>query len=279
MSDDTQDPQDTQVPACPQPVPEDVKEILKFQWIPDHPDHRDMVFSSPMKPAQLPEFVDIIGIRNKIENQLHIGSCTGCSSTSALEIAIGTKRPFSKLMAYYLAREQRGTIHEDSGASIRNVMKGIADNGVAYEETHPYVPERFQERPSAQAYQEARALVDRMWGFEYLRLHSLNDIKGALAAGYPVTFGFATPEVFSSPYFNNFLRFPTSQDKIEGGHAVVAVGYDDRGPDKFVWVRNSWGKEWGINGYFKMSQDWFTNPNRLADDFWVIRRKANPVKP
>lgn len=272
MTDETKQPEI-------QPVPEGTKHVLKYQWIPDPPDHRDVAFKAPIRPAQLPRFVSILGIRNKIENQLDLGSCTGCSATSALEIAIGTKRPFSKLMAYYLAREQRGTINEDSGASIRNVMKGISTKGVAYEETVPYVPSRFTERPSDKAYAEAKALIDRMWGFEYLRLYTLNDIKAALASGYPVTFGFSTPEWFSSPYFNNILRFPTSQERMNGGHAVVAVGYDDRYRDKIIWVRNSWSKEWGINGYYKMTQDWFTNPNRLADDFWVIRRKANPVDP
>ena len=262
-----------------QDVHPQTKRVIKFQWIPDSPDHRDIPFRSPLKNATLPTHVNIIGLRNKIEDQYNIGSCTGCSATSALEITIGTKRPFSKLMAYYNARELRGTITEDSGASIRNVMKGLSTIGVAYEETMPYNVYRFAEKPSVKAYTEAKALLDRMWGFEYLRLYTLADVKGALASGYPVTFGFSTPEWFSNPRFNNILRFPTSQEKMDGGHAVVAVGYDDRYKDKIIWVRNSWSKDWGIKGYYKMTQDWFTNPARLADDLWVIRRKANPVKP
>ena len=263
-----------------QDVHPNTKHVIKYQWIPDTADHRDLVFRAPPKAAiTLPTHVNIIGIRNKIEDQYDLGSCTGNAATSALEISIGTRRPFSRLMAYYLAREQRGTIEEDSGASIRNVMKGISQQGLAYEETWPYNMYRFTRRPSAQAYVEAKALVDRMWGFEYIRLYTLTDIKVALSQGYPVTFGFATPEWFSNPNFNNILRFPTSREKIDGGHAVMLAGYDDRYRDKIMWVRNSWGKSWGIKGYFKMTQDWFTNPNRLADDFWMIRRKANPVKP
>lgn len=255
------------------------KRVLKFQWKPDIADHRDVAFKAAFTAPMLPDHVNILGIRNKIEDQFELGSCTGNAATSALEIAIGTRRPFSRLMAYYEARVQRDTVLEDSGASIRDVMIGIATTGVCYEETWPYQIGRFTQKPPAQAYVEAKALIDRMWGFEYLRVRSLAELKSALAQGYPVTFGFATPEWFSSPYFNNILRFPNSREIINGGHAVVAVGYDDRYRDKIIWVRNSWSKEWGIKGYFKMTQDWFTRPERLADDMWVIRRKANPVKP
>ena len=263
-----------------QDVHPNIKHVIKYQWIPDTPDHRDIPLrASALNVATLPDHVDILGIRNKIEDQYDLGSCTGNASTSALEISIHTRRPFSRLMAYYNAREQRGTVDEDSGATIRDVMKGIATKGVCYEETWPYNIYRFAQVPSARAYAEAKALLDRMWGFEYLRLYTLTDIKAALTAGYPVTFGFATPEWFLSPRFNNILRFPTSSEKLIGGHAVTAVGYDDRYRDKIIWVRNSWGNQWGIKGYFKLTQDWFTNPNQLAADFWIVRHKANPVKP
>lgn len=259
--------------------PANIRELVKNEWIPDRPDHRDIVFHSPLSAPRLPSHVNIIGIRNKIENQHEIGSCTGNAATSALEIAIGTRRPFSRLMAYYNAREQRGTTNQDSGASIRNVMKGLLSVGVSYEETWPYITSKFAERPSALAYAEARAFANRMWGYEYVSIRSLTDVKTALAQGSPVTFGFGTPEWFLDPNFNNIIRFPSSQEKIVGGHAVVAVGYDDRYRDKIIWVRNSWGKNWGINGYFKMTQDWFTRPEELATDCWVIRHKVNPVDP
>lgn len=280
LTEDTQLPP-TDMPAPPpMVVPEYVDNTLKYQWKVDLPDHRDMLFSNTLgitvQAPTLPRFVNIIGIRNKIEDQGDIGSCTGNSSTSALEISIGTKRPFSKLMAYYNARILDGgnAINEDVGATIRSVIKGLATYGACYEETWPYDVRKFAVRPSEKAYAEGKALVDRMYGFEYMRVNNLTELKAALALGYPVTFGFSTPEIFSSPRFNTFLRFPGPKDVINGGHAVVAVGYEDRVREPYVWIRNSWGKRWGINGYFKMTQDWFTSPYRLAADMWVIRRKG-----
>ena len=277
---------DNQLPPTDSPspppmvVPEGVEKVLKYQWRPDLPDHRDMMFSAAhdttFSAPALPQFVPIIGIRNKIENQGDIGSCTGNSSTSALEISIGTKRPFSKLMAYYNAREIDGMewVNQDVGATIRSVIKGLATRGVCYEETWPYVQSKFAQRPPAKAYEEGQALVNRMWGFEYMRVNNLTELKAALALGYPVTFGFSTPEIFSSSRFNGFLRFPGPRDRMNGGHAVVAVGYEDRVREPYVWIRNSWGRQWGNNGYFKMTQDWFTSPYGLASDMWVIRRKG-----
>jgi C1A family cysteine protease len=53
-----------------------------------------------------------------------------------------------------------------------------------------------------------------------------------------------------------------------GGHAVLAVGYDDA---KHVFiVRNSWGTGWGMKGYFTMPYGYLLDSN-LADDFWTVR--------
>ena len=48
----------------------------------------------------------------------------------------------------------------------------------------------------------------------------------------------------------------------------MAVGYDQR-QKRFI-VRNSWGIEWGQQGYFTMPYAYLET---LADDFWTIRQQ------
>ena len=64
------------------------------------------------------------------------------------------------------------------------------------------------------------------------------------------------------------MPMPTAKEKRLGGHAVMAVGYNDA--NKMFIIRNSWSKNWGDLGYFYMPYSYITDTNR-ADDFWTIR--------
>jgi C1A family cysteine protease len=60
----------------------------------------------------------------------------------------------------------------------------------------------------------------------------------------------------------------TKTESFLGGHAVLAVGYDDF-YQRFM-VQNSWGTSWGIKGYFTMPYAYLLDPN-LSSDFWTVR--------
>lgn len=95
-------------------------------------------------------------------------------------------------------------------------------------------------------------------------------MKGCLADGYPFVFGFTVYESFESPEVarTGVLQMPAPKEGVVGGHAVVAVGYDDQN-ERFM-IRNSWGKNWGQKGYFTMPYSYLLSDN-LSDDFWTIR--------
>jgi C1A family cysteine protease len=61
---------------------------------------------------------------------------------------------------------------------------------------------------------------------------------------------------------------PHLGERAVGGHAVVAVGYNEA--RQWFTVRNSWGTGWGINGYFTMPYAYLLQPG-LSQDFWTIR--------
>ena len=99
---------------------------------------------------------------------------------------------------------------------------------------------------------------------------TLNQMKGCLLEGFPFVFGFTVYESFESAAVakTGKLNMPKKNESVVGGHAVVAVGYDDTSK-RFI-VRNSWGAAWGIKGYFTIPYDYLLDDN-LANDFWTIR--------
>jgi len=98
----------------------------------------------------------------------------------------------------------------------------------------------------------------------------LNTLKGCLASGYPFVLGITVYETFESDDVakTGTVPLPKAKEKVVGGHAVLAVGYNDK-TQQFI-VRNSWGPKWGLRGYFMIPYGYLTNTN-LADDFWTIR--------
>ena len=95
-----------------------------------------------------------------------------------------------------------------------------------------------------------------------------------LAEGYPLVFGFSVYEAFEGDEVarTGKLNLPEPSEKQLGGHAVMAVGYDDSA--ERVLVRNSRGTDWGMKGYFTMPYDYISNDN-LADDLWTLRGIEN----
>jgi C1A family cysteine protease len=98
-------------------------------------------------------------------------------------------------------------------------------------------------------------------------------MKGCLASGYPFVYGFTVYESFESPQVakTGIVPMPATSEKVLGGHAVLAVGYDESS-QRFI-VRNSWGPTWGMAGYFTVPYAYLTDAN-LSDDFWTIRLVA-----
>ncbi len=160
---------------------------------------------------------------------------------------------------------------------IRDGIKVLAKLGVCPESMWPYDISQFKRRPSAVCYKKAKAsTID-----SYQRLVSIDEMRACLAAGYPFVFGFSAYESFESPAVtkSGVLKLPKLGEALIGGHAVCAVGYDDRAK-RFI-VRNSWGEDWGQSGYFTMPYAYLADRD-LSDDFWTIRQfaaRTSSVKP
>ncbi len=242
-----------------------------YGWVPDRPDQRDQLYAAIAKPPkELPKAVDLRPGCSPVEDQGQLGSCTANALVGNLEFLEKkqgkTVSDLSRLFVYYNERVMEGTVQEDAGAMIRDGVKSLVKQGVCTEKKWPYTISKFAVKPTAACFKEA--LKNQL--MSYHRILGLVQMKQCLAEGYPFVFGFSVYEAFESEEVakTGELNLPGPTEKQLGGHAVMAVGYDDA--TNRLLVRNSWGVDWGLQGYFTMPYDYAAN-NNLADDFWTLR--------
>lgn len=258
-----------------------------YGWRPDLPDHRDRIYNLEeeiKQSAAVPGKFDLAPHMPPIYNQGQLGSCTGNGIARVLEYeAMRQGEPEvtpSRLFIYYNERVLEGTVNTDSGAEIRDGIKVVATEGAPPESEWPYSdadPGPFQKKPPPNVYADAikhEALV-------YKRIIVGGPgapMRSAVAAGYPIVFGFSVPASFEDGSWDpstHPLPLPRPNEKVIGGHCVVITGYDfttQRFPQPAFQCDNSWGADWGMGGRFWMNYRWFDPHAGLASDLWMIQR-------
>jgi C1A family cysteine protease len=248
------------------------RKIAHYGWIPDQPDQRDHLYAAPAQfLTALPSEADLRAHCPEVYNQGALGSCTANAIGGAIEFDRMKQKLTdfvpSRLFIYYNERAIMGTVGMDSGAQLRDGIKSVASQGVCPEPEWPYVIESFMTRPSAKAYKDAK--FDRAISYQSL-VQDMNQMKGCLASGYPFIFGFTVYEGFESEAVRSsgHAPMPGWGERPIGGHAVMAVGYDDE--RQWFVIRNSWGNGWGLKGYFTLPYSYLIQAG-LSRDFWTIR--------
>jgi C1A family cysteine protease len=206
-----------------------------------------------------------------VYNQGQLGSCTANAIAGAIQFEeMKQKIPAlmpSRLFIYYNERVIEHTVGTDSGATLRDGLKTVAKRGFCSQAVWPYLIKKFTQQPPPRCYERASRHKVRT----YMRLsQDLNTMKGCLASGHPFVFGFTVYAGFESPMVakTGIVPMPKSNGHVLGGHAVLAVGYNDANR-RFI-VRNSWGADWGRRGYFVIPYEYLLSPD-LSNDFWTVR--------
>jgi C1A family cysteine protease len=285
-------------------------ELVGTGWLPPVPDMRDFTdehakvspilkgvkFGSggPAAPL-LPHRWDNRDHCSPIENQGALGSCTANAAVGMIEYL--QRRSFdhylngSRLFVYKTTRNLMGVIG-DTGAYIRNTMGALVLCGVPPEVNWPYTTKTqpgpagertFDDEPPAFVY----ALGDNYEAKQYF-CHDpvgsnrqtdvvLNSVKKYLAIGFPSMFGFYGFGSFDATDVPGGIPYPCRREKALWGHAVLAVGYDDKmkitnktcneSTTGALIIRNSWGVGWGDKGYGYLPYRYVLD--RLANDFWT----------
>jgi hypothetical protein len=250
-------------------------------WKPDRPDHRDPVmrcsrFGAVLQPPSASLYPLYASVQ--IYDQGAEGSCTanaGCSLVLWLEAKAGhfDWKP-SRQNLYKSERIAEGTpLAEDSGAQIRDVMQALRVYGVCSEGLDPY--EDTAASYSAPISDLARADALKHRALLFYACPDLRTIKASILQGFPVEIGFTVYQnmMSAAAAASGLVLYPESGEEVEGGHAVVVIGYDNAkkigGDVGAVLCRNSWGAGWGQSGDFWLPYRYFEN--NLASDFWTLR--------
>jgi C1A family cysteine protease len=279
-------------------------------WLPDYPDFRDHTVNEGEVPARrklagdarpikemlgefkvpeaskLPDSADLREWCSAVENQGSIGSCTAHAGVGIVEYferrAFGRYLDASRLFLYKVTRNLMQRTG-DTGSFLRTTMQAMVLFGTPPEDHYPYRVEAFDEEPPAFCY----AFAQNYQAVDYYRLDPpgatpkdlLTAVKGHLAAGLPSMFGFTVyRSIDQADQSKGKIPFPVARERIVGGHAVVAVGYDDAvtiknidgGPETegALLIRNSWGTQWGDEGYGWLPYRYVDE--RLATDWWCL---------
>jgi len=269
-------------------------------WLPDYPEFRDYtpehdavrpmlekvgVRQRPKARGPLPKQVDLRRWCSPVEDQGQLGACTAHAGVGMVEYferrATGKHIDASRLFLY---KATRNLMHSpgDTGAFLRSTMGALVLFGVPPEEYWPYNVSDFDKEPPPFCY----AFAQNYQALKYFRLDPpntptdvlLSRIKTHLAAGLPAMFGFTVFSSISQAGTTGRIPFPQQGERIEGGHAVMAVGYDDKlkigGSGKetettgAILIRNSWGTSWGEEGYGWLPYKYVVAG--LAVDWWSL---------
>jgi C1A family cysteine protease len=225
------------------------------------------------RAGQLPTAVDNRQFCSPVADQGQLGSCTAFSMVKGLREYLQRKEgqtqiALSPLFFYYQERVIEGSVSQDSGATITDGMTVLKNTGTCPETDDPYNIAKFTVKPSPKAVADAG--VGKVQSTT--QLATLDDVKTALAQGHAVSLGFTVYSSFENIGANGVMPMPGKGEQIIGGHAVLAVGYDDA--KQVLIVRNSWGPSWGDQGYFYMPYAYTAAKNAgqpLVSEWWTAQ--------
>ncbi len=256
------------------PGPSGTVQVGQLGWLPDLPDLRDFHSRTPevsrvlapLKIAEpvkdLPAAVDLREWCSEIEDQGNLGSCTANAGVGLYEFferkAYGRHIDASRLFLYKATRNLLGWTG-DTGAYLRTTMGALRLFGTVPEKYWPYATADFEKDPPPFCW----AFAENYQATVYYRLDPAGiprpelvaRMKTNLAASLPSMFGFTVYSSISQAAARGEIPFPASGERVLGGHAMVAVGYDDAKKIRnsnpggaettgAFLIRNSWGTSW-----------------------------------
>lgn len=239
----------------------------KYNFVPDRTNPEYQLFMQTAHIRRIPAASSVRAYMDDLDvfDQGELGSCTANAIAGALQFVQTDSFTPSRLFIYYNERAIEGTTDEDAGARISDGLATVQKLGACSESLWPYDIAKFDERPPAECYTHAEHVTQEARLFP----QTLKEMKRVISMGLPVVFGVSVYASFESDKVQETgdVPMPSDSDTLLGGHAILAVGYDDA--TQRVTFRNSWGSAWGDRGYGTLPYKYFDH-REMANSMWVV---------
>jgi C1A family cysteine protease len=201
-----------------------------------------------------------------IINQGNLGDCVACAFSYCISKQTNQNVTISRLFLYAICRSLDDTpLNQDNGTTIRTACASLLNYGSCQESLYPYIISNYVNLPPLNTFYNSK----RFKKFTYTFINpDVTSLKNCLKTyNVPIIFGFIVYSSFMSNSVSNSGNVPIPNKKterIEGGHCMNIVGYNDSN-QTFICA-NSWGTNWGNKGYCNIPYNYLLDPT-LASDF------------
>eukprot|EP00262_Sarcandra_glabra_P020454 TRINITY_DN8142_c0_g2_i2.p1 TRINITY_DN8142_c0_g2~~TRINITY_DN8142_c0_g2_i2.p1 ORF type:complete len:358 (-),score=52.15 TRINITY_DN8142_c0_g2_i2:653-1726(-) len=189
------------------------------------------------------------GIVSPVKNQGSCGSCWTFSTTGALEAAYTQATGKSISLSEQQLVDCAGAFNNFgcSGGLPSQAFEYIKYNGgLDTEESYPYAG--VNGLCSFSPENVGVKVIDSV----NITLGAEDELKHAVGVVRPVSVAFEVVNEFRLYKKGVFTSNKCGSTPMDVNHAVLAVGYGVENGVPYWLVKNSWGADWGVNGYFKM---------------------------
>lgn len=222
--------------------------------------------------------VDLRKFFTPVKNQLNLGSCTSFAAVAMYEAMMNQAgvdgcNDMSPAYLYFYSNILKG--RPAGGSNFHEQLEVLGTHGVCHEDLYIYDADSPDAKPSAQAEEDAKK--HRVLSAKQIPLfngadksaalkHNHTLLTSALSEGYPIGISLKIYDNLGSD--GAFILHPDDipNAKEDGWHAMVIVGYSEE--NNIYIVRNSWGTEFGENGYCYIPMAYIDDPDYM--DFACI---------
>ena len=215
------------------------------------------------KAARLPKSVDLREDWWNIGDQGQTGSCVGWAAADSVlrwhflqAKKISKSEMISPRFIWMAAKETDPftsyptTFIEDSGTYLKAALDIARKFGAVTDSVLPFKSGKLYPNQERQFY----AIASRLKIASYYNLrNNIKKWKEWLARNGPILTRLNVDDTFYDAPKGKLRKY--NKNKTYGGHAIALVGYDSKG---FI-VRNSWGTNWGKEGYAHASNSYASN--------------------